>query len=252
MSNSVIEAIAVTKHFPNGTCALQNIDWSVQAGETMVLIGESGSGKTTLLRLLNRLDEPTSGEIRIQGKSAREENPISLRRQLGYVQQEGGLLPHWTVSRNVALVPTLLGWADDQCQKQVDSLLQLVNLDPGQYRHRYPSELSGGQRQRVAVARALAGNPDIVLLDEPFGALDAITRTDLQDQFWDLKHRLKKTMVLVTHDLQEAFRLGDRVAVMKDGQMVQVGSPKELSQTPSHAYVKTLIDHYQSNSKISL
>ena len=209
----------------------------------MVLIGESGSGKSTLLRLLNRLDEPTSGEIRIHNKSARDENPIELRRHLGYVQQDGGLLPHWTVARNVGLVPTLLGWSSQECQTQINTLLDLVSLDPDLYRDRYPAELSGGQRQRVAVARALAGDPKIVLLDEPFGALDALTRIDLQDQFLDLKHRLKKTMVLVTHDLREAFRLGDRVAILKHGQIVQIGTSKELAESPANEYVKSLLKH---------
>ncbi|MGB0910585.1 MAG: ATP-binding cassette domain-containing protein [Nitrospirales bacterium] len=243
MSNLALEARHVTKQFSNGTYALQDINWDVRIGETMVLIGESGSGKTTLLRLLNRLDEPTSGEIRIQNKPAHDENPIELRRHLGYVQQDGGLLPHWTIARNIALVPTLLEWSHEKREKQVDELLTLVNLDPHQYRDRYPIELSGGQRQRVAVARSLAGNPDIVLLDEPFGALDALTRIDLQGQFLNLKHRLKKTMVLVTHDLREAFRLGDRVAVLKQGQVLQIGTPKELIENPTTEYVKNLLKY---------
>ena len=247
MSSPVLEAINVTRQFPDGTCALRKLDWAVHPGETVALIGESGSGKSTLLRLLNRLDEPTTGEIRIQGKSAREQDPILLRRHLGYVQQDGGLLPHWTIERNIALVPTLLNWSTNRCKEQVQSQLNLVGLDPAQFSHRYPSELSGGQRQRVAVARALAGDPPIVLLDEPFGALDALTRIDLQEQFLDLKHRLKKTMVLVTHDLQEAFLLGDRVAVLKEGQLVQIGSPQELIQNPANDYVQSLIHHYHTS-----
>ena len=251
MPNPELEVINVTKQFPDGTCALRNLDWAVHPGETMVLIGESGSGKSTLLRLLNRLDEPTTGDIRIQGKPAHEQDPIILRRHVGYVQQDGGLLPHWTVERNVALVPMLLNWSPDRCKKQVQTLLNLVSLDPTQYGNRYPSELSGGQRQRVAVARALAGDPQIVLLDEPFGALDALTRIDLQEQFLDLKHRLKKTMVLVTHDLHEAFRLGDRVAVLKDGQLLQIGSPQDLVQNPADHYVQSLIHHYHANRMLA-
>ena len=247
MSRPVLEAITVTRQFPDGTCALCKLDWAVHPGETVVLIGESGSGKSTLLRLLNRLDEPTSGEIRIQGKSAREQDPIVLRRRLGYVQQDGGLLPHWTIERNIALVPNLLNWPTNRCKEQVQAQLNLVGLDPALFSHRYPSELSGGQRQRVAVARALAGDPPIVLLDEPFGALDALTRIDLQEQFLDLKHRLKKTMVLVTHDLQEAFLLGDRVAVLKEGELVQIGSPQELIQSPANDYVQSLIHHYHTS-----
>ena len=217
----------------------------------MVLIGQSGSGKSTLLRLFNRLDEPTSGEIHIQGARALDQDPISLRRHIGYVQQDGGLLPHWTVEQNVSLVPTLLGWTLDRCQERVQSLLNLVQLDPTQHRHRYPSELSGGQRQRVAVARALAGDPPIILLDEPFGALDALTKIEMQEQFLELKHRLNKTMVLVTHDLHEAFHLGDRVGVMKDGLILQLASPRELMQRPTHEYVQSLIHHYQASRALA-
>ena len=241
MANLALEARHVTKQFSNGAYALHDLTCGVKVGETLVLIGESGSGKTTLLRLLNRLDEPTSGEIRIQNTSASDRNPIELRRHLGYVQQDGGLLPHWTVAQNVGLVPKLLGWSSQQRQTTINTLLQLVSLDPHRYRGRYPAELSGGQRQRVAVARALAGDPNIVLLDEPFGALDALTRIDLQDQFLDLKHQLKKTMVLVTHDLREAFRLGDRVAVLKEGRLIQIGAPQELIDSPVNEYVQRLI-----------
>jgi osmoprotectant transport system ATP-binding protein len=247
MPSPALEAINVTKQFPDGTIGLRNIDWAVHPGETMVLIGQSGSGKSTLLRLFNRLDEPTTGEIRIQGDPALEQDAIILRRHIGYVQQDGGLLPHWTVERNVGLVPTLLGWSPDRCKEQVQTLLNLVRLDPMQHSNRYPSELSGGQRQRVAVARALAGDPPIVLLDEPFGALDALTKIELQEQFLALKHRLNKTMVLVTHDLHEAFHLGDRVGVMKEGRILQVGSPQELIQRPAHEYVQSLIDHYKTS-----
>ena len=246
MPNLAVEVCHLSKQFLGGTFALQDINWDVKVGETMVLIGESGSGKTTLLRLLNRLDEPTSGNIQIQGKATKAQDPIQLRRHLGYVQQDGGLLPHWTVARNISLVPTLLGWSQKECEHQVNHLLNLVNLEPSQYKDRFPISLSGGQRQRVAVARALAGNPDIVLLDEPFGALDALTRIDLQDQFLDLKHRLTKTMVLVTHDLREAFRLGDRIAILRQGQIQQIASPQELLQHPANSYVQTLLQHYQA------
>ncbi len=238
-----LEACHVTKQFPNGTYALYDINLDVKIGETLALIGESGSGKTTLLRLLNKLDTPTSGTIRIDTNSAESEDPILLRRRLGYVQQDGGLLPHWTVAQNVGLVPTLLEWSAQHCQQQINTTLELVNLNPNHYRERYPSELSGGQRQRVAIARALAGNPEIVLLDEPFGALDALTRIDVQSQFLDLKHRLKKTMVLVTHDLREAFLLADRIAVLKQGQLVQIGSPTALMECPANEYIHNLLKH---------
>ncbi|MCA9472756.1 MAG: ATP-binding cassette domain-containing protein [Nitrospirales bacterium] len=233
----------MTKTFPDGTNALQDINWQVEVGETMVLIGESGSGKTTLLRLLNRLDEPTSGEILMMEEEVTLQNPITLRRQIGYVQQDGGLLPHWTVEQNVGLLPTLLGWNPEHRDQRIDQLLTLVGLRPHQYRSRYPITLSGGQRQRVAVARALAGDPDIVLLDEPFGALDALTRIELQEQFLTLKQNLNKTMVLVTHDLREAFYLGDRIAIMKDGRIRQIATPRELQEHPADDYVQNLLQH---------
>lgn len=243
MNPAVLEAVGVSKDFAKGVRALTDIHVSVPQGQTLVLIGESGCGKTTLLRLFNRLDEPTKGEIRIHNRPAQEEDPIQLRRRIGYVQQDGGLLPHWTVARNVALVPTLLGWDQARRRDRSDAMLELVNLNPEQYRDRYPRELSGGQRQRVAVARALVADPDVVLLDEPFGALDAITRVELQNQFLHLKQQINKTMVLVTHDLNEAFRLGDRIAVLKQGRLLQVGSPDELLQHPADEYVQTLLRH---------
>lgn len=242
-----LETRQISKQFPDGTYALQNIEWSVQEGETMALIGESGSGKTTLLRILNRLAEPTAGTIFIQGNPAGSQDPIDLRRRLGYVPQDGGLFPHWTIRQNICLVPQLLGWAPTRQLEQANKLLRLVNLDPAQFAERYPIELSGGQRQRVAVARALAADPPIVLLDEPFGALDPLTRHELQDQFLLLKARLQKTMVLVTHDLSEAFRLGDRITILKEGHIHQIGTPNELLHAPSTSYVHSLVQHYQAH-----
>ncbi len=249
MNPLALEVHQVSKQFPDGTYALQNIKWGVQEGETMALIGESGSGKTTLLRLLNRLVEPTAGTVFVQGKSSETQDPIQLRRGLGYVPQDGGLFPHWTIRQNVCLVPQLLGWGPKQQLEQVNRLLPLVNLDPAQIGERYPIELSGGQRQRVAVARALAADPPIVLLDEPFGALDPLTRHELQDQFLSLKTRLQKTMVLVTHDLSEAFRLGDRITILKEGHIHQVGSPQELLQSPATSYVHSLVQHYHAQRR---
>lgn len=247
MNPLALETRQISKQFPDGTYALQNIEWSVQEGETMALIGESGSGKTTLLRLLNRLAEPTAGTIFIQGNPACAQDPIQLRRRLGYVPQDGGLFPHWTIRQNVCLVPQLLGWAPNRQLEQVNKLLPLVNLDPGQFAGRYPIELSGGQQQRVAVARALAADPPIVLLDEPFGALDPLTRHELQDQFLSLKSQLQKTMVLVTHDLAEAFRLGDRITILKEGHIHQVGTPNELLHSPATSYVDSLVQHYHAH-----
>jgi osmoprotectant transport system ATP-binding protein len=250
MKSLAMETRQVSKQFQDGTFALQNIEWSVREGETMVLIGESGSGKTTLLRLLNRLMEPTTGAIFIQGKPAYAQDPIQLRRRLGYVPQDGDLFPHWTIRQNVCLVPQLLGWSSNQLHEQVNKLLPLMNLDPDQIAERYPIELSGGQRQRVAVARALAADPPIVLLDEPFGALDPLTRYDLQNQFLSLKGRLQKTMVLVTHDLSEAFRLGDRITILKEGHIHQVGIPEDLLHAPSTSYVHSLVQQYHSRSEV--
>jgi osmoprotectant transport system ATP-binding protein len=193
--------------------------------------------------MFNRMIEPTAGTVRIRGRDAGQWNPIELRRSVGYVQQEGGLLPHWTVADNVALVPRLLGWDAERRKHQVNTLLFLVGLDPIRHRDRYPAELSGGQRQRVAFARALAAEPDVLLMDEPFGALDAITRVELQGEFLAIRDQLRKTMVLVTHDLSEAFRLGDRISVMKSGQILQTGTPDELASAPAHHYVRDLLDH---------
>lgn len=233
----------IGRQFPNGTQALREVNLQIIQGETLVLIGESGSGKTTLLRMCNQLDHPTSGEIYLYDQPLNQEDPIRVRRNMGYVQQDGGLLPHWTVERNIQLVPTLLEWDKERISERVKELLKLVGLDIVHYRHRYPMQLSGGQRQRVAFARALAADPDIILLDEPFGALDALTRREFQNQFLDLKHQLGKTMILVTHDIDEALRLGDRIGIMKAGQILQVGNHYEIFNNPSDPYVTKLLDH---------
>ena len=245
---SELEIRQLSKQFPDGTSALKHINWSVKQGETMVIIGESGSGKTTLLRLLNRLTEPSSGQVFIQGHPVIHQDAIALRRRLGYVPQDGGLLPHWTIRRNVCLVPQLLEWPIDQQDDRFNTLLPLVNLDPIQIADRYPIELSGGQRQRVAVARALAADPPIVLFDEPFSALDPLTRHELHEQFLNLKTMLHKTMVMITHDMTEAFHLGDRITVLKDGRIHQMGTPKELMDIPATPYVSSLIRHHLASS----
>ena len=241
LTEAALEARAVKKLFPSGVHALRGIDLTVASGETVVLIGESGCGKTTLLRMFNRFEEPTGGTILIEGRPAVDHDPIELRRHTGYVQQEGGLLPHWTVQRNVELVPELLGWEAKRRRARSSELLALVGLPSERFRGRYPRHLSGGQRQRVAFARALAADPPVVLLDEPFGALDALTRLELQREFLQLKRRLGKTILLVTHDLQEAFRLGDRIAVMKDGRILQIATPDELRREPADEYVRSLL-----------
>jgi osmoprotectant transport system ATP-binding protein len=237
----VLAAIGVSKEYPGGVRALDRVDLEVAAGETVALVGASGSGKTTLLRMFNRTCEPSSGQVCVGGGDVAALDPIALRRATGYVPQEGGLLPHWTVERNVGLVPGLLGWDAPRIRGRTEELLELVGLPRDSYGRRYPSELSGGQRQRVAFARALAADPDVVLLDEPFGALDALTRVDLQDEFLALARRLHKTMLLVTHDVAEAFRLAGRVAVMNDGRIVREGTPGELLESPNDDYVEGLL-----------
>jgi len=219
--------------------ALDRVSLEVRRGECVALIGESGSGKTTLLRCFNRLTDPDSGAVAVDGQDAATMDPVALRRRVGYVPQEGGLLPHWRVRRNVALVPWLRGLPD--APALADHALGLVGLEPAEIAERWPRELSGGQRQRVAVARALAAGPDIVLLDEPFGALDAITRADLQGTFLELQRDLALTTLLVTHDLAEAFLLADRVAVMHLGRVEQMAPPAELRAAPGTPYVRALL-----------
>jgi osmoprotectant transport system ATP-binding protein len=238
----ILEAIGVAKTYGDGTDALAGVDLAVRPGETVALVGESGSGKTTLLRTFNRMVEPSAGAVRIEGRPARELDPIGLRRRIGYVPQDGGLIPHWRVARNVELVPRLLGWERDRRQARGREMLELVGLSPGAHGSRYPAELSGGQRQRVAFARALAADPSVVLLDEPFGALDALTRLELHRHFLDLKKALAKTTVLVTHDLAEAFRLADRIGVMRAGRLLQLGPPAELAERPADPYVSALLE----------
>ena len=241
-TSPALEADRVTKTYGDGTAALADVSLAVAPGETVALVGESGSGKTTLLRMFNRMTEPTAGVVRVEGRPAAEIDPFALRRGIGYVQQDGGLLPHWRVERNVELVPRLLGWDPARRQARAQEMLELVGLDPTVHGRRYPAELSGGQRQRVAFARALAADPPILLLDEPFGALDALTRLELHRQFLDLQQRLRKTMVLVTHDLAEAFRLAGRIAVMRQGRLLQLGPAEDLRNHPADPYVQKLLE----------
>ena len=208
---------------------LDGLSLDVAAGETVALIGPSGSGKTTALKLVNRLLETDRGAVRVLGSDVRDQDPIALRRGLGYVIQEGGLFPHWTVRENVEAVPRLLGWDAARRRRRAEELLEMVGLPPAEFAERLPRALSGGQRQRVGVARALAADPPVVLMDEPFGALDPIARGALQREFLDWKRRLGKAVLFVTHDLREAFRLADRVAILHGGRVRQVGTRAELS-----------------------
>ncbi|HJX27244.1 MAG TPA: ATP-binding cassette domain-containing protein [Thermoanaerobaculia bacterium] len=237
-----LEAAGVTKVYGDGTAALAEVSLAIAPGETVALVGESGSGKTTLLRMFNRMAEPTSGTVRVAGTPTVELDPVALRRRIGYVPQDGGLLPHWRVERNVELVPSLLGWDEPRRRQRTREMLDLVGLSPDVHAGRYPAELSGGQRQRVAFARALAADPAILLLDEPFGALDALTRRELHRQFLDLRARLPKSMLLVTHDLNEAFHLADRIGVMKMGRLLQLGPARELTERPADPYVSELLE----------
>jgi len=233
-----LQAIDVSRRF-GAVTALERVSLEVVRGECVALIGESGSGKTTLLRCFNRLTIPDAGRVLVEGADVSAVNPFELRRSIGYVPQDGGLLPHWRVRRNVALVPWLRGARDDR--ERADRALALVGMDPSEYGERWPRELSGGQRQRVAVARALAPRPDVVLLDEPFGALDAITRADLQSTFLAVRRELGFTAMLVTHDIAEAFLLADRIAVLRAGRVEQVGPADELREAPATPYVAELL-----------
>ena len=228
----VIEFRGVSFRAANGHLLLSDLSLRVRRGETLALLGRSGSGKTTTLKLINRLLEPSAGEVQVEGRSTLEWDPISLRRSIGYVIQEAGLLPHFTVERNVGLAPQLKRWAPEKTHARVRAMLELVGLPPEQFLSRYPRELSGGQRQRVGVARALAGDPPLLLMDEPFGALDLLTRAEIQREFQALQSRLKKTIVFVTHDVREALLLGTRIALLEAGKLVGVFTPDEFLHAP--------------------
>ncbi|HEY1557480.1 MAG TPA: ABC transporter ATP-binding protein [Kofleriaceae bacterium] len=220
---------------------IRHIELRVEPGELLVLLGESGSGKTTLLKTVNRLSDADEGVVKVDGRDVRDSDPVELRRGIGYVVQGVGLLPHVTIGDNVATVPRLLGWPRDQIRARVDELLELVALSPREHRDRYPDELSGGQRQRVGFARALAARPRVLLLDEPLGAVDPITRAALQRELARIHHELHLTSVLVTHDLVEALVLADRIAVMLRGKLCQLATPRELLTSPADDYVARLV-----------
>jgi osmoprotectant transport system ATP-binding protein len=242
--NPVIEFRDVSYVLPNGDTLLSGLNLRVERGETLVLLGRSGSGKTTSLKLINRLLTPASGEVLVNGKSTAEGDVIRLRRSIGYVIQDVGLFPHYTVERNIGIAPKLEGWNASRIRERVEELVQLVGLE-ATLAQRYPHQLSGGQRQRVGVARALAADPAILLMDEPFGALDALTRMQLQREFRSLQQRLNKTVVFVTHDLSEALRLGSRIALMDAGRLVTVLTPREFVRSNDRlatAYVQAFAE----------
>jgi osmoprotectant transport system ATP-binding protein len=236
----VIEIQELTKVYGE-TAVVDDVSLTVEAGKICTIVGTSGSGKTTLMRMINRLVEPTSGKVLIDGQDTRDVPAYELRRRIGYAIQGHGLFPHRTVAQNIGTVPKLLGWDSAKTQKRVDELLNLFQLDPGQFKDRLPSELSGGQQQRVGVARALAAEPNILLMDEPFGALDPVIRAKAQDDLLAIQRRFKTTIVLVTHDMEEAIHLGNKIAVMDDGKLLQYATPEEIIANPATDFVAELI-----------
>lgn len=238
----VIRLSQLRKTYDEGrTKAVRGISFAVSQGELLVLLGTSGCGKTTTLKMINRLIEPTGGTIEVDGEDILDQNPVELRRSIGYVFQGIGLFPHMTVAENIAVVPHLLGWSRKEIVERVDELLELVNLPPEEYRHRLPANLSGGQRQRVGLARALAARPRIMLMDEPFGALDPITRDTLQEEFRKIHESLELTTVMVTHDMTEALLMADRIAVMEAGEIRRIGTPRELMACRDDEHVEALM-----------
>lgn len=230
----------VTKKFGE-QIAVDNLTIDLPSGEITILIGPSGCGKTTTLRMINRLIEPTEGVIYINGTDISKVDPVELRRNIGYVIQQIALFPHMTIAQNVGLVPYLKNWPEAKRKERIEELLEMVGMPPSKFYNRYPDELSGGQQQRIGVARALAADPDIILMDEPFGALDPITRATLQDELLDMQDKLGKTIVFVTHDMNEALKLANKIAIMKDGKVLQYDTPEQLLKNPAHGFVEEFI-----------
>lgn len=248
-----IEFIDVVKTFEGSDYnAVDHVSLTVKEGELITILGTSGCGKTTLLKMVNRMYEPDSGNILIGGEDIKEKDPVRLRQQIGYVIQSGGLFPHMTVRDNIATVPKILGWDKTKIDERIKELLVLVNLDPMEFWGRYPSQLSGGQQQRVGLARALAADPSIMLLDEPFGAIDAINRVKLQEELLKIHQKHRRTYLFVTHDISEAFALGSRVLIMDEGQVQQIGTPREIVLKPANAFVESMLEPALHNSEVFL
>jgi osmoprotectant transport system ATP-binding protein len=243
----------LTKTFgTSGQKAVDGLSLTVNTGEICVLIGPSGCGKTTTMRMINRMVEPDAGRIEVGGRDVTRIDPVELRRSIGYVIQQVGLFPHMTIADNIATVPKLLGWDAARIAKRVDVLLALVHMEPKLYRDRYPRELSGGQKQRVGVARALAADPPVMLMDEPFGAIDPITRASLQDEFLRILRELGKTIVLVTHDMDEAIRMGSRIAILQTGKVVQYDTPERILAQPANAFVAAFVGEDRALKRLAL
>jgi osmoprotectant transport system ATP-binding protein len=248
--DNIIKFENVTKRYNNANVdAVDNLNLHIKTGEICMLVGPSGCGKTTTMKMINKLIESNSGNIIIDGKNIENINTIELRRNIGYIIQDIGLFPHMTIAENIATVPVELGWNKEKIDARVNELLELMELDPKVYRTKKPRELSGGQKQRVGVARALAANPPIMLMDEPFGALDPITRGKLQDEFLKIQRKIKKTIVFVTHDIDEAIKMGDKIVVLKNGKILQMGTPSEILTNPIDNFVSELIG---GNSSIKM
>jgi osmoprotectant transport system ATP-binding protein len=249
----MIRLEGVSKTFPGAARpSVDRLDLDVPHGQTCVLIGPSGCGKTTTMRMVNRLIEPSSGRIIVEGEDVTRADPVLLRRRIGYVIQQIGLFPHMTIAENVATVPKLIGWPAPRVAARVAEMLALVGLDPGQFLARYPRHLSGGQRQRVGVARALAADPPVMLMDEPFGAVDPVVRGRLQDEFLNILRKLRKTVIFVTHDIDEAIRMGDVVAIMKDGRVAQYDTPDRLLAHPADAFVADFVGADRALKRLAL
>jgi osmoprotectant transport system ATP-binding protein len=249
----VIEIRGLVKHYAGAALpAVANLTLTVPEGSVCVLIGPSGCGKTTTMRMINRLVEPDAGSISVAGRDILRVDPVSLRRSIGYVIQQVGLFPHWTIADNIATVPKLLGWKPNRIADRVDELLELVGMEPATFRSRFPRELSGGQKQRVGVARALAADPPVMLMDEPFAALDPISRARLQDEFLRILRSLRKTIVFVTHDIDEALKLGDRIAILRHGALVQYDAPEALLAHPADAFVESFVGTDRALKRLGL
>jgi osmoprotectant transport system ATP-binding protein len=250
----MIRLQALTKVFPGQSRpAVDAVDMDIPKGEIVILVGPSGCGKTTMMRLINRLIEPTSGRIILEGEDVTKVNPDQLRRRIGYVIQQVGLFPHQTIADNIATVPKMLGWDGRRIRDRVDELLAMVGLDPATYRDRYPKNLSGGQRQRAGVARALSADPPVMLMDEPFGAIDPITRDRLQNEFLRLQETIRKTIVFVTHDIDEAIKMGDRIAILREGsQIAQYDTPARILSAPADDFVADFVGHGASLKRLNL